>query len=227
MISAFRTLCAVLAFGCLLFASSVALSAQVTAPSTVAPATVLPAQYNERWDIYGGAAYAHFNPGAGHGSQIHANNLLGWDGDAMLWLRPIWGLEASARGFYGNMSLPQNTLGVPTNARMSEHLFLFGPNFRVYRGPKYAVGFHTLIGAAYGSFDSSFPKGVTPQTLGVYNNKLAFGAAIGVWGDYNLTPRWAVRGTADWQPTDYGFSTQNEFAGSVGIVYKLGKLRGK
>jgi hypothetical protein len=223
VISAFRTLRAALAFGALLFASSAALRAQVTATT---PVTNLP-QYNERWDVYGGAAYAHFNPGEGHGSQIHANNLLGWNGDAMLWFRPLWGLETSARGFYGNMSLPQNNIGVPTNAHMSEHLFLFGPNFRLYRTEKYAAGFHALIGAAYGSFDSSFPQGVQPQVLGVYNNKLAFGAAVGAWGDYNLTPKWAVRFTADWQPTHYGFSTQNEFAGSVGVVYKLGSLRGK
>lgn len=221
MISAFRTLRVALAIGALLFASSTALRAQVTA---AAPATVLP-QYSEQWDIYGGAAYAHFNPGEGAGSQVHANNLLGWNGSATFWLRPIWGLEASARGFYGNMSLPVNNVGVPTNAHMSEHLFLFGPNFRLYHTERYAAAFHVLIGAAYGSFDSSFPKGITPQVLGVYNNKLAFGTAIGISGDYNLTPKWAVRGIADWQPTHYGFSTQNEFAGSVGIVYKFGHLR--
>jgi hypothetical protein len=107
---------------------------------------------------------------------------------------------------------------------MSEYLWLFGPTFRIYRRENYAAGFHTLIGAAYGSFDKDFPPGVSPNQIGAYNNKLAFGAAVGGFGEYNLSPRLAVRLIADWQPTHYGYTWQNEFAGSVGIVYKIGAL---
>ncbi|MBB6145548.1 hypothetical protein HNQ77_003509 [Silvibacterium bohemicum] len=194
------------------------LHAQVTATAPV----VEQAQYTNRWDIYGGVGYAHFNPSPSR--NVEANNLLGWNGTGTVYFRPIWGIEASARGGYGTINLPTNQLGV-TTSKMSEHLFLFGPTFRLYRRPKYAAAFHTLIGGAYGSFDSGFPAGVQPNQLGVYNNKLAFGAAVGVDGDYNLTPRFAVRVVADWQPTRYGFTVQNEFAGSVGIVYKLGSLQ--
>jgi hypothetical protein len=31
----------------------------------------------------------------------------------------------------------------------------------------------------------------------------------------------------DWQPTHYGFSWQDEFAGSAGVVYKFGTLHTK
>jgi hypothetical protein len=188
-----------------------------TAPVTEAP------QYNNRWDVYGGVQYSHFNPSPGR--NIAANNLLGWNGTATVYLRPQWGIEMGARGLYGTMTVPANLFGVPANPSMSEHLFLFGPTFRLLRAQNYAAGLHVLVGAAYGSFDKDFPPGVSPNLVNIYNNKLAFGAVGGGWIDYNLTATWAVRAIADYQPTYYGFTRQNEFAGSVGIVYKFGLLR--
>lgn len=208
-----------LAFGALLGLDA-RLPAQVTA---TAPEAETP-QYAQRWDLYGGAQYAHFNPGTGKGNGLAAVNLLGWQGSVTAWFRPAWGIEGSARGVYGNLVVPANDLGVPANPPMSENLFLFGPSFRMYRGPKLTLGIHGLIGAAYGVFDSGFPAGVTPQTLDIYNDKLAFGYAVGGIADYNVNSRWSVRFISDWQPTHYGFSQQNEFAGSVGLVYKVGSL---
>ncbi len=197
--------------------SAAAAHAQVTA---TAPVTEQ-AQYTNRWDVYGGAQYSHFNPSPGR--NVPAINLLGWNGSAIGYFRPIWGIEASVRGLYGTIDLPSNQYNI-TNPKMSEHLFLFGPNFRFIRRRNYAAGMHVLIGAAYGSFDTDFPSGVQPNLVGVYNNKLAFGSAVGGWYDYNLSPRLAVRAIGDWQETRYGYTNQNEFAGSVGIVYKLGSL---
>lgn len=199
------------------FLSIVHADAQVTA---TAPVTELP-QYSNRWDIYGGVQYSHFNPSAA--KNFPATNLLGWNGTATIYLRPLWGIEAGARGLYGTINVPPNQYGI-TNPRMSQNLFLFGPTFRILRRQNYAVGLHATIGAAYGSFDKDFPPGVSPNQVGVYNNKLAFGAALGGWYDYNLSPRLSVRVIADFQPTHYGYSTQREFAASGGIVYKMGSL---
>lgn len=193
--------------------------AQVTA---TAPVTIQP-QYNYRWDVYGGAQYSHFNPSPGR--NIEATNLLGWTGEATVYFHPLWGLQADARGEYGTMTVPQNSYNIPTNPSMSEYLFLFGPTFRIIHAQKYAGGVHALIGAAYGSFDKDFPQGVQPNVVNIYNNKLAFGAAIGWWTDFNLTDKLAIRAIGDFQPTRYGYTQQNEFAGSVGIVYKFGTLR--
>lgn len=179
--------------------------------------------YNNRWDIYGGAQYSHFNPSPG--PNIAANSLLGWNGTLTAYLHPLWGIEMGARGLYGTMSVPANAYGVPSNPSMSEHLFLFGPTFRFIRRDNFAAGMHGLVGAAYGSFDKDFPAGIQPNVVGIYNNKLAFGAAIGAWGDYNLSSKLAVRVIADYMPTRYGYALQNEFAGSVGIVYKFGVLK--
>jgi hypothetical protein len=86
---------------------------------------------------------------------------------------------------------------------------------------------HGLVGAAYGVFDSGFPPGTMPQDVGIYNDKLALGLAVGGWYDYNLSQRLSVRVITDWQPTHYGFSWENEFAGSAGVVYKFGTLHTK
>lgn len=204
-----------------LFLASLSLHAQVTA---TAPESEAP-QYGQRWDFYGGAQYSHFNPSPGRG--IEAINLLGWNGSATAWLRPTWGIEGTARGLYGNLVVPANSENIPASPPMTEHLFLFGPNFRFIRHRNLTVGMHTLIGAAYGVFDSGFPAGTQPQDIGIYNDKLAVGLGVGPWVDYNLTSRVSVRFISDWQPTHYGFSWQNEFAGSVGIVYKFGALHNK
>jgi hypothetical protein len=212
-----RLLCAVLFVSALSFSADSA-RAQVTA---TAPVVEQP-QYTNRWDIFGGAQYSHFNPSPGR--NVAAINLLGWNGSATIYFRPVWGIESSVRGLYGTIDAPVNQYNI-INPKMSEHLFLFGPTFRLFRHPAYAAGIHVLFGGAYGSFDSGFPSGVQPNLIGIYNNKLAFAAAVGGWYDYNLSPRWAVRVVGDWQPTRYGYTVQNEFAGSVGIVYKLGSLQ--
>jgi hypothetical protein len=199
-----------------LFLATSCLHAQVTATAPEAEAP----QYGERWDFYGGAQYSHFNPSPGRG--VEAINLLGWNGSVTAWLGSPFGIEGSARGLYGNLVVPPNTEGIPAGPQMSEHLFLFGPNFRAMRRRNYTVGFHALLGAAYGVFDSGFPAGTRPQDVGIYNDKLTMGFAIGPWVDFNLGPRLSVRAIPDWQPTHYGFTWQKEFAGSVGIVYKFG-----
>lgn len=198
------------------FIAQVPLHAQVTA---TAPDEEMP-QYGQRWDFSAGAQYAHFNPSPGRG--VHAINLLGWQGDATVWMRTHFGIEASVRGEYGTMDIPTNSFGVPPTAAMSEHLVLFGPNVRLMMRPRFSLSMHALLGAAYGKFSTDFPHGVVPQSIGIYNDKLALGLGVGPSVDYNLSPKLSVRLTPDWQPTHYGFPWQNEFAGSVGIVYKMG-----
>lgn len=216
--SAVRPVCAVI-FVIAVFFPNFRAHAQVTAS---APVTLAP-EYNNRWEVYGGAQYSHFNPSPGR--NIAATNLLGWNGTATVYLHPLWGLEAGARGLYGTMTIPPNPFGVKANPRMSEDLFLFGPTFRMIRRQNYAAGMHFLIGAGYGSFDKDFPAGIQPNQVNIYNNKLAVAGVAGGWADYNLSSRFAVRAIADYQPTHYGFSSQSEFAGSVGIVYKFGALQ--
>ena len=202
--------------------SAPSLHAQITA---TAPAST-GADNLQRFDIYGGAAYSHFNPGYAH--RVEATNLLGWTGSVTGWFAQHYGLEATARGVYGNYNVPVNNYGINGTSNMSEHLFLFGPSFRMLEREKYTLGMHVLIGGSYGSFDQAFNgTGVQPFSVGVYNSDLAFAGVIGGWADYNVRPHFAVRFNADYQPTRFGGTTQNEFAGTVGIVYKIGSRTGK
>ena len=210
------TLSAALAALAVCFVSSSRLHAQVIA---TAPEAEVP-QNAQRWDFYGGAQYSHFNPGTAR--KIQAINLLGWNGSATIWVGSVVGLEGSARGLYGTLVVPTNNENIPANPPMSEHLFLFGPNFRLMRHQHYTVGVHTLLGAAYGSFGNGFPKGTQPEDVSIFDDKLTLGLGIGSWADYNLGRQLAVRVVTEWQPTHYASFWQNEFAGSVGIVYKFG-----
>ena len=196
-----------------------ALHAQITA--TAAP--IAGSTENERFDISGSAAYGHFNPGYAH--QVRATNLVGWQGSFTTWFSRRLGVEATARGLYGNYQVPSNFYNVPTGSSpMSEHLFLFGPSFRLLNTARYTAGVHVLAGGAYGSFDKNFSNtGVQPFQIGVYNNQLASAYAVGGWADYKLTDKLAVRATADYQPTRYSSIGQNEPFVAVGVVYKWGK----
>ncbi len=195
------------------------LHAQITA---TAPAETGTAE-SERVDVLGGAAYSHFNPGYAH--QVRAVNLLGWQGSITGWFGNVFGLEGTARGVYGTYTIPSNSQGyvLPATSSLSEHLFLFGPTFRLYQSPKYTAGAHILIGGTYGSFDQGFQgTGIQPFQVGVLNSQLASAYAVGGWADYKLIPRFAIRFTGDYQPTRYSGIGQNEFFGAVGVVYKLG-----
>jgi hypothetical protein len=194
------------------------LHAQITA---TAPASVVGTLDNQRFDFEGGAAYSHFNPGYAH--QVRAINLVGWEGGVTAWFNNRFGLEGTVRGLYGNYTLPNNDDNLPPTSDMSEYLFLFGPTVRLVEKDRYTAGMHLLIGGAYGTFDKGYDNAnVQPFQIGVYNNQLAFAYAIGGWADYKVLPNWAVRFTADYQPTRYAGLTQNEFTGAVGIVYKFG-----
>ena len=194
------------------------LHSQITA---TAPAATVGSADNERFDVLGGAAYSHFNPGFAH--QVRATNLLGWEGGVTAWFSNMFGLEATARGLYGNYTLPFNNFNLPATSSMSEHLFLFGPSFRLIEKERYTAGLHLLVGGTYGSFDHAFQgSGVAPAQIGVLNSQLASAYALGGWADYKVLPKIAIRFTGDYQPTRYSSIGQNEFFGAVGIVYKFG-----
>ncbi len=202
---------------CALFASSLHAQVVATAP-TVSGTTEM-----ERFDILGGAAYSHFNPGFAH--QVQGVNLVGWQGAGTAWFSNLFGVEASFRGLYGTYNLPVNGYPtLPSTSAMSEYLFLFGPSFRLYQSPRYTAGMHVLVGGANGTFDKGY-NGILPAQIGVYDSQLATAYAIGGWGDYKIDSRFAVRFTGDYQPTRYSGIGQNEFAGGIGIVYEMGRRK--
>jgi hypothetical protein len=201
------------------FTASMSL-AQVVA--TAPPLSTDLANYNDKWDAFGAYGYARFNTTVGHSL---SGNLMGFKGQITGWVTPLVGITASTGNYYGSVAIPSNIYNI-TSATISEHLFLFGPEFRFYRQPKYTVAYHFLLGGTYGIFDNSFKSaGVEPNVVNLPNNQLAFALATGATFDYIINPKFSARAIIDFQPTHYGLAFQKDVAASVGVVYKWGMLK--
>jgi hypothetical protein len=200
-------------------AAAPALPAQVTA--TAAPAATGTTGEGQ-FEITGGAAYSHFNPGFAH--LVKGTNLEGWTAGADYWLGRHIAIEGNVRGLYGNFPIPGNAYGITGTSNISEYVFLFGPSFRIWNRERWQAGMHIDVGGAQGNFSSGYKgSGIEPFLTGVYNDQLAFAAAVGGWAQRSILPQWSVRVVADYQPTHYGGFGQNEFAGTLGVVYRPGR----
>ena len=128
------------------------MSAQVTA--TAPPLSNDLANYNNRWDAYGGFGYARFQTTLGVNLKT---NMYGWKGQVTGWLNPIVGITAATGNYYGTVSLPPNEYDLK-QANISEHLFLFGPEVRLLRDPKWTVDAHVLLGRYLRNLQQLLPE---------------------------------------------------------------------
>ncbi len=177
-------------------------------------------RYDYRWEVYGGLAYSHFNAGP---NLLQGANLGGFDVQGVRWFRRHWAAAANVRGYYGTSGVVPNDLHI-TGPFVSEHMFLAGPEFRGPSNPHASLTLHALFGGAYGNFDSAL-SGNPPAALGLFNNQLAFGGAFGGAIDLNRSPNLAFRISPDATLTNFGGAGLHEqFALSVGIVYRLGQV---
>ena len=104
-----------------------------------------------------------------------------------------------------------------------EHQVLGGVSIRGPKNEHAALTFHALVGGAYGVFNSALNPGQTPQQFGMFGNGFALATALGGSLDLNRSPKLALRISPDYLLTNFGSTTQNEFAISVGILYRFTK----
>ena len=202
--------------------------AQVIPPAQTVPEaptlqndTLKPVDYRNRYDIYGGLASSHFNAGP---ALIPGANLGGFDLQGTMWLGMRLGVTANVRGYYGTTGVVPN----PYNIRgpfVYEHLFMGGPSIRGPRNEHAALTFHALVGGSYGVFNSAINPGLTGPNLGLFNNGVALATALGGSLDLNRNARFSLRLSPDYLLTRFGGVSQNEFAISVGVLYRLRKAR--
>jgi hypothetical protein len=202
--------------------------AQVVPPAQTIPEaptlqneTLKPLDYRNKYDIYGGFASSHFNAGP---ALIPGANLGGFDIQGTLWLKMRLGATANVRGYYGTTGVIPNSYGIHGPFVM-EHLFMAGPSIRGPKNEHAALTFHALVGGSYGVFDSAVDNGATPQSLGLFNNGVTLATAVGGSLDLNRSPRWSLRISPDYLLTRFGGVSQNEFAISVGVLYRFRKMR--
>lgn len=186
--------------------------------------TLADVRYDNKYDVYGGIGFYHANAGP---QLIGGSNLGGFDLQGTRWLTSRLGVTASARGDYGTIGVSPNPYGIKGPFIM-EHLGLGGVTFRARRGKPAAVDFHGLFGVNYGVFDhalGNLPPPATgpvpPAAVGLFNNQASFAMALGGSLDLNRSPQLAFRISPDYVYTSFGGITQNEFAISVGILYRL------
>ena len=202
--------------------------AQVVPPAQTIPEaptlqneTLKPLDYRNKYDIYGGFASSHFNAGP---ALIPGANLGGFDIQGTMWLKMRLGATANVRGYYGTTGVIPNSFGIHGPFVM-EHLFMAGPSIRGPKNEHAALTFHALVGGSYGVFDSAVDNGATPASLGLFNNGVTLATAVGGSLDLNRSPRWSLRISPDYLLTRFGGVSQNEFAVSVGVLYRFRKMR--
>jgi hypothetical protein len=216
----------------LLSASFLSLSrianAQVVPPAQTIPEapslqneTLKPLDYREKYDLYGGFASSHFNAGP---ALIAGANLGGFDIQGTMWLKMRLGVTANVRGYYGTTGVVPNPYNIH-GPLIYEHQFMGGPSIRGPKNEHAALTFHALVGGSYGVFDSAINSGLTGPNLGLFNNGFALATAVGGSLDLNRSPRLSLRISPDYLLTRFGGVSQNEFAISVGVLYRLKKMR--
>ncbi|MDX6460172.1 MAG: hypothetical protein QOE55_3869 [Acidobacteriaceae bacterium] len=180
-----------------------------------------PLDYRNKFDIYGGLASSHFNAGP---ALIPGANLGGFDVQGTMWFGMRLGATANVRGYYGTTGVVPNPYGIHGPLIM-EHLFMGGPSIRGPKNEHAALTFHALVGGSYGIFDSAIDQGLTGPNLGLFSNGVALATALGGSLDLNRSPRYSVRISPDYLLTRFGGVSQNEFAISVGLLYRFSKMR--
>ena len=90
----------------------------VAANSTLSGVT-----YNNRYEVYGGLAYSHFDAGP---SLLQGANLGGFDIQGARFFTHKWAAAANVRGFYGTSGVTPNDFGI-RGPGVSEYMFLGGP----------------------------------------------------------------------------------------------------
>jgi hypothetical protein len=173
--------------------------------------------YGHKYELYFGGGYLRFHPG----DTKQRNNEAAWNIGVTDYLRPKLGITADFRGYYGTAYVGNNPYGI-FQPSISQYSFLFGPQYRLYIKPRWAISVQGLAGFGHGNFDTG-TGGLPASYLGLYNNGTAFNASIGVPVDYNLSPGLAIRATPLYLFTNYGSSTQNNLGFNAGVVYRFGK----
>jgi hypothetical protein len=209
--------------------------AQVVPPAQTIPEaptlsneTLKPLDYRNKYDLYGGVASSHFNAGP---ALIGGANLGGFDIQGTWWPKMRLGLTANVRGYYGTTGVVPNAYNIH-GPFIYEHMFMGGASFRGPKNEHASLTFHGLVGGSYGVFNSAVNAGpngppLTGPNLGLFNNGFTLATALGGSLDLNRSSKLSLRLSPDYLLTRFGGVSQNEFAISIGVLYRLNKMRSK
>lgn len=194
--------------------------------------------YQNRWDLYGGLAFANGQAGQNLPQRF---NMGGGEGQFTWWVPGHFdnklGISADYR--YGAGTTPVFRNPIYNRPLVMEHIFAGGAQWRGPRNRYVAINYHAFAGAAYGIFDrtmNQYPKPPSPyaacageQTtaqlgnVGMYCNGMAPWGAVGGSLDFNQGQKFAVRLAPDLTFEHFGTETREFFGISLGVVYRGGR----
>lgn len=186
--------------------------------------------YQNRWDVYGGLAFANGQAGQNLPKRY---NMGGGEGQFTYWLSPKLGIAGDYRWAAGTTPVLPNP--IYNRPLVMQNIFAGGVQ---YRGPKnryIAVNYHAFAGGDSGDFNYSvrhYPLGPSPVgacpadgpgNLGLYCNHTAAWAAVGGSIDFNQGPKLAVRLSPDLTIEHFGTETRFFVGVSLGVLYRGGR----
>ena len=147
-------LVAALALSAVLPSSLDAQAPQYHPPVVASTDTLAGTDYNNRYELYAGLAYSHFNAGP---SLLQGSNLGGIDLQGARFFSPRFAVAADVRGYFGTSGVVPNIYNI-RGPFVSESMFMAGPEYRWVANERASVTLHALFGGAYGDFTSGLGK---------------------------------------------------------------------
>jgi hypothetical protein len=203
--------------------SQISVQARIRARREQRRAAAIHEVYDHLYEVYVGAGYLRFTPGA----SLQRVNEYDWNTGLTRYFNERLGVTVDGRGYYGTPFIePQQGTPPAGSVRLdkpaiSQYAALIGPTYRFYMQPKYSISGRILGGYAYGNFTGD-TNGF--GTLGVlYPDTSTFAASASVFFEYNLAPNVGFRVAPEYYLTGFGSTEQNNLGYNIGIVVRFGK----
>jgi hypothetical protein len=176
--------------------------------------------YGHLYEMYFGAGYLRFTPGA----ILQRVNEYNWNVGFTRYFNERLGATIDGRGYYGTPFVEPNEPPIYTGITkpaISHYSAMIGPTYRFYLQPKYSVSGRILAGYARGNFTGD-TNGF--GTMGVlYPDGSTFAASASVFLEYNIAPNLGLRVAPEYYLTGFGSTEQNSLGYTIGLVIRLGK----
>ena len=182
-------------------------------------ATAIHDAYGHKFETYMNMGYLRFKPGPSDNMQ--RVTLYAWNFGLTRYYSERLGFNLDGRGYYGTPFVGLNSVGL-TRPAISQYDAMFGPTYRFYMQPKYAISGRVMGGWAYGNFSGDL-NGFPPSTFGLYSNQNTFAASAAVIGDFNVAPNIVLRLAPEYFFTGFGSDVQASRGFTAGLVYRFGR----
>jgi hypothetical protein len=203
--------------------SQLSVQARIRARREQRRATAIHETYDHLYELYVGAGYLRFTPGA----TLQRVNEYNWNVGFTRYFNERLGATVDGRGYYGTPFIEPQQGDPPAGSvrlykpAISQYGALIGPTYRFYLQPRYSVSGRVMAGYARGNFTGD-TNGY--GTLGVlYPDSSTFAASASIFGEYNLTPNMGLRIAPEYYATGFGSTIQNNLGYTISLVVRIGK----